>query len=89
MSTRKSLALEFSAPPGPAPSFARPAGPAAGTAALAVAVASLRALKERGTLSPGEIDDVLADARWRLRDPAAQMLLEQVRSDLERTDDGP
>ena len=51
--------------------------------ALAVAVALLRALRDRGLLSEGEIDDLFGDAAERLRDTSALNLLSRVRGAVE------
>jgi hypothetical protein len=64
------------------------ADPATASAALALAIALLRALKDRGVLAPGELDDILAEAGGRLmHQPAALKLLNTVRDDLERKDE--
>ena len=55
--------------------------------ALALVVALLRALRDRGTLSRAELDDVLTETAGRL-DGKASYLIETVRADLERTDEG-
>jgi hypothetical protein len=54
--------------------------------ALAFSVALLRALRDRGTLSRAEVDDVLADVEDRVGGKAAY-LVETVRRDLARADD--
>jgi hypothetical protein len=54
--------------------------------ALAFVVALLRALRDRGTLSRAEVDDVLADVQDRAAGKASY-LVESVRRDLEREDD--
>ena len=62
--------------------------PAAASAALALAIALLRALKDRGVLAAGELEDILAEAGGRfVNDPAALWLLDAVRGDLERRDE--
>jgi hypothetical protein len=55
----------------------------AASAALAVSVALLRALRDRGLLSAGEIDDLFGDAAERLRDTSALNLLSRVRGAVE------
>jgi hypothetical protein len=54
--------------------------------ALAFTVALLRALRDRGTLSRAEVDDVLADVQDRVSGRASY-LVESVRRDLEREND--
>jgi hypothetical protein len=54
--------------------------------ALAFVVALLRALRDRGTLSRAEVDDVLNDVQDRVAGKASY-LVETVRRDLEREDD--
>ena len=49
-------------------------------------VALLRALRDRGTLSRAEVDDVLNDVQDRLASKASY-LVESVRRDLEREND--
>jgi hypothetical protein len=58
-----------------------------GTVALAFAVALLRALRDRGTLSRAEVDDVLADVQDQVSGGKASYLVETVRRDLARTDE--
>jgi hypothetical protein len=55
------------------------------TVALAFAVALLRALRDRGTLSPAEVDDVLADVEEHVGAKATH-LVDTVRRDLARVD---
>jgi hypothetical protein len=55
----------------------------AASAALAVSVALLRALRDRGLLSAGEIDDLFGEAAERLGDPSALKLLNGVRGAVE------
>ncbi len=55
----------------------------AASAALAVTVALLRALRDRGLLTEGEIDDLFGDAAERLRDTSALKLLNGVRGAVE------
>lgn len=65
-----------------------PPQPVEGDAAVALAfvVALLRALRDRGTLSRAEVDDVLNDVHDRGAGKASY-LVESVRRDLEREDD--
>jgi hypothetical protein len=60
-----------------------PNDPATASAALAVTVALLRALRDRGLLSAGEIDDLFGDAADRLRDTSALNLLSRLRGAVE------
>jgi hypothetical protein len=62
--------------------------PATASAALALAIALLRALKDRGVLAADELEDILAEAGGRLvSDATALWLLNAVRGDLERKDE--
>jgi hypothetical protein len=54
--------------------------------ALAFVVALMRALRDRGTLSGAEVDDVLNDVQDRVAGDSSH-LVEIVRRDLEREDD--
>jgi hypothetical protein len=54
--------------------------------ALAFVIALLRALRDRGTLSRAEVDDVLNDVQDQVAGKASY-LVENVRRDLEREDD--
>ena len=54
--------------------------------ALAFVTALLRALRDRGTLSRAEVDDVLNDVGEQVAGRASY-LVESVRRDLEREDD--
>ena len=54
--------------------------------ALAFVAALLRALRDRGTLSRAEVDDVLNDVEDQVAGKASY-LVENVRRDLERRDD--
>jgi hypothetical protein len=65
-----------------------PPQPVEGDAAVALAfvVALLRALRDRGTLSRAEVDDVLHDVQDQVAGKGAY-LVESVRRDLEREDD--
>ena len=60
-----------------------PKDPATASAALAVTVALLRALRDRGLLSEGEIDDLFGEAADRLRDTSALNLLNRLRGAVE------
>jgi hypothetical protein len=64
-----------------------PVGPSAASAALAVTVALLRALRDRGLLTEGEIDDLFGEAAERLRDPSALKLLSGLRGAVEYKDE--
>jgi hypothetical protein len=57
-----------------------------GGVALAFVVALLRALRDRGTLSRAEVDDVLADVQDQVGGKSSY-LVETVRRDLARADD--
>jgi hypothetical protein len=59
----------------------------AASVALAVSVALLRALRDRGLLSEGEIDDLFGEAAERLRDASALKLLNGVRGAVEYKDE--
>jgi hypothetical protein len=64
------------------------ADPAAVSTALAVTVALVRALRDRGLLSDGEIDDLFGEAATHLRDTSgAQNLLNRLRSRVEHKDE--
>ena len=65
-----------------------PPQPVEGDAAVALAfvVALLRALRDRGTLSRAEVDDVLNDVQDRVAGNSSY-LVETVRRDLAREDD--
>jgi hypothetical protein len=52
-----------------------PGDPAAASTALAVTVALLRALRDRGLLTEGEIDDLFGEAAERFQDASARRLL--------------
>jgi hypothetical protein len=60
-----------------------PEDPATASAALAVTVALLRALRDRGLLAEGEIDDLFDETADRLRDTSALNLLHRVRAAVE------
>jgi hypothetical protein len=61
--------------------------PNAASAALAITVALLRALRDRGLLTEGEIDDLFGEAAERLHGADALNLLHLVRSDVEHKDE--
>jgi hypothetical protein len=56
--------------------------------ALAVTVALLRALRDRGLLSEGEIDDLFGEAAECLRDTSARNLLSRLRGSVEYKEEG-
>jgi hypothetical protein len=62
-----------------------PPQPAQGEAAVALAfvVALMRALRDRGTLSPGEVDDVLNDVQDQVAGRSSY-LVDSVRRELAR-----
>jgi hypothetical protein len=65
-----------------------PEDPAAVKTALAVTVALLRALRDRGLLSEGEIDDLFGEAAGYLKDTSgARNLLGRLHSFVENRDD--
>ena len=82
---RKLGALELIWAPGTGDPLAASAASAthAASVALAVSVALLRALRDRGLLSEGEIDDLFGEAAERLRDASALKLLNHVRDAVE------
>jgi len=61
-----------------------------GVVAVALTIAIMRALRDRGVLSANEIDDVLAEASGRFSSgpetTASRRIVEQVRADLARDD---
>jgi hypothetical protein len=63
-----------------------PTDPMAASLALAVAIALLRALRDRGVLSQGEINDVFDEVAGRFPRGTAVDLINSVRSDVERKD---
>jgi hypothetical protein len=65
----------------------RPADPAAASTALALSIAILRALRDRGVLSRAEIDDVLHDAAGHFEHGKVSDLIAEVRADLDRPDE--
>jgi len=80
---RKFGAFELSwTPNDPLAPSATPAERAA-SVALAVTVALLHALRDRGLLTEGEIDDLFGEAAERLRDTSALSLLNHLRSQVE------
>ena len=60
-----------------------PDDPAAVSTALAVTVALLRAMRDRGLLSEDEIDDLFGEAAERLQGTSALNLLNRVRVEVE------
>jgi hypothetical protein len=60
-----------------------PGDPDGASVALAVTVALLRALRGRGLLTDGEIDDLFGEAAEHFRDAAALRLLNNVRGQVE------
>jgi hypothetical protein len=60
-----------------------PNDPAATSAALAVTVALLRALRDRGLLSKGEIEDLFGEAAEFVGDTSALKLLNRLRGAVE------
>jgi hypothetical protein len=84
MSTKRALSLDPVIRRALGPIWTpNPADPAAASTALAVAVALLRALRDRGLLSAGEIDDLFGEAAERLQDTSALNLLDRLRTDVE------
>ena len=61
--------------------------PDAAWAALAITVALLRALRDRGLLTEGEIDDLFGDAAERLHAADALKLLNRARRHVESKDE--
>jgi hypothetical protein len=63
---------------------------ATATAAIALVIALMRALRDRGVLSPGELDDILSEAIGRSRELPQRAgfldVVQKVRADLERED---
>jgi hypothetical protein len=64
-----------------------PSDPDAASAALAIAVALLRALRDRGLLTEGEIDDLFGEAAEGFQDARALHLLDRVRADVAYKDE--
>ncbi len=64
-----------------------PNDPVTASTALAVTVALLRALRDRGLLSEGEIDDLFGEAAERLGDTSALNLLNRLRGAVEYKDE--
>jgi hypothetical protein len=83
---RKSWALESIRAPDPLGASAASATQAA-SAALAVSVALLRALRDRGLLSAGEIDDLFGEAAERLQEASALKLLNRLRDEVEHKEE--
>ena len=83
---RKLGALELIWAPGTGDPLAASATQAA-SAAIAVSVALLRALRDRGLMSAGEIDDLFGEAAERLRDASALKLLNRLRDAVEYKDE--
>jgi hypothetical protein len=65
----------------------RPSDPVAASTALALSIALLRALRDRGVLSRAELDDVLHDAASQFAPGKVTHLIEEVRANLERPDE--
>jgi hypothetical protein len=63
-----------------------PSDPVTASLALAVAIALLRALRDRGALSQGEINDLFAEVAGRFPRGTAVDLINSIRSDVERRD---
>jgi hypothetical protein len=61
--------------------------PNAASTALAVTVALLRALRDRGLLTEGEIDDLFGEAAERFQDASALRLLDCLRAEVEYKDE--
>ena len=89
MSTRRATMLAEIARRGIGLRRPTPEDPAVTSAtALAVTAALLRALRERGLLSDGEIDDLFGEAAGHLRyTSGAQTLLSQLRFWVENKDE--
>jgi hypothetical protein len=64
-----------------------PTDPASASVALAVAVALMRALRDRGVLTEGEINDVFDEVAGRFPSGTAFGLINCVRADVERKGD--
>ena len=82
MSTKRAATLDNLIRRGIGP-VCNPNDPATASTALAVTVALLRALRDRGLLSEGEIDDLFGEAAERLRDTSALNLLNRLRANVE------
>jgi hypothetical protein len=63
-----------------------PTDPATASVALAVAIALLRALRDRGVLSDGEINDVFDEVAERFPRGTAFSLINSVRADVKLKD---
>jgi len=61
-----------------------PTDPATASVALAVAIALLRTLRDRGVLSEGEIGDVFDEVAGRFPRGTAHSLINSVRADVAR-----
>jgi len=61
--------------------------PEAASVALAVAVALLRSLRDRGMLTAGEIDDLFDEAAGRFEKGSAADLINRLRADVQRKDE--
>jgi hypothetical protein len=83
MSTKRALSLDTVIRRASEP-ISTPDPDTAALTALAVTVALLRALRDRGLLTEGEIDDLFGEAAERLRDTPASNLLIRVQDDVER-----
>jgi len=59
----------------------KPEDPNAASTALAVTIALLRAMRDRGLLTEGEIDDLFGEAAERFQDASALRLLDRQRAD--------
>jgi hypothetical protein len=94
MSTKRSSAIEILRRLGSRglvgpPWEPNPADPVAVSTALAVTVALLRALRGRGLLSDGEIDDLFDEAAGQFGDTSgAQHLLDRLRDQVDHKDEG-
>ena len=68
-------------------SLTTPGDPNAAPVAVAVMVGLLRALRDRGLLSDGEIGDLFDEAAERFRTASALNLLNRVRAEVEDKDE--
>ena len=88
MSTKRSGAIRLAEILRRPPWEPNPADPVAVSTALAVTVALLRALRGRGLLSDGEIDDLFEEAAGQLGDASgAKNMLDRLRSRVDHKDD--
>jgi len=86
MSTKRAGIFRRELGIGPIP--LNPEDPAAASAALAATAALLRALRDRGLLSEGEIEDLFSEAEGHIRNASgAQNLLYRLRSWVEHKDE--